>query len=360
LVTASPANDTIPPLIALGAELTLTSKKGIRHVPISGFYTGVRKTVLDTDEVVTEITFPAMKADQKGTFIKLGLRRAQAISLVSTALVLQMEADTIKSAAITLGAVAPTVIHAPEAEEFLVGKRLVDTVIEHAANLASMITHPITDIRGSAEYRKAMVKILVRRALFQLKDGTWQDAFPEKPVLLSKDDSRIFINGRAEFPAPIHTKINGKEYIFSSGYEKNLLHLIRENAGLTGTKEGCGEGECGACTIHLNGQAVMACLIPAPCADGADITTIEGLSTQPIDRNDNYSFKLHPVQRAFIDYGAVQCGYCTPGFIMSASILVDEIPHPTREQVTQGLTGNLCRCTGYYRIIEAVEEAVKQ
>ena len=140
----------------------------------------------------------------------------------------------------------------------------MDEVIDHAADLASMITHPITDIRGSAEYRKAMVKILVKRALIQLKDGTWQDAFPERPVLLSRDDSRKYSTGKAEFPAPIHTRINGREYTFSSGYEKNLLHLIRENAGLTGTKEGCGEGECGACTIHLKRAGCNGMPCPRP------------------------------------------------------------------------------------------------
>lgn len=350
LITASPANDTITPLMALDASVTLQSTKSTRTVALKDFYTGVRKTVMQPDEMLVDISFPAMEATSGGTFIKLALRRAQAISIIDVAVILDVEADAVKSAAIALGAVAPTIIRASDAEKYLVGKKLTDEVIEEAARLTMNSCKPIDDIRGSAVYRSEMVRVCTLRGLKAARDGQEQAGMPTEPILLwGEHEGESGIQSLHQSPAaPIETTINGKKYTFNSGHDKTLLRLLREEANLIGTKEGCAEGECGACTVFLDGKAVMACLVPAPRAHGAEIITVEGLATDG---------QLHPVQEAFVEHGAVQCGYCTPGFLMSAAKLLEEKSNPTRNEIEQAITGNLCRCTGYYKIVHAVDSA---
>jgi aerobic-type carbon monoxide dehydrogenase small subunit (CoxS/CutS family) len=145
--------------------------------------------------------------------------------------------------------------------------------------------------------------------------------------------------------------VNGRQVSVEIQPDELLVDVLRDRLGLTGTKIGCNEGECGACTVIMNGQAVLSCLIPALRAEGCHIITIEGLSDGDV---------LHPLQQAFVEHGAVQCGYCIPGFILSAKALLDRNPHPTREEIKESIAGNLCRCTGYVKIIEAIESVAGQ
>jgi len=130
-----------------------------------------------------------------------------------------------------------------------------------------------------------------------------------------------------------------------------LLDVLRENLGLTGTKEGCGTGDCGACTVLVNGEPVCSCLMLAVEAEGQDVTTIEGLATNG---------ELHPIQKALIAYGGVQCGFCTPGVLLSSAALLRRNPQPTEHEIREALSGNLCRCTGYDKIVRAVQAAAKE
>ena len=146
----------------------------------------------------------------------------------------------------------------------------------------------------------------------------------------------------------IHLDINGKGYTISVFPQRTLLEVLREDLGLIGTKEGCSEGECGVCTVLLDGIPVRSCLLLAVDVRGRKITTIEGLVKEG---------ELHPIQKSFIEHGAIQCGFCTPGMILSAKALLDEKPSPTEEEIRIALSGNLCRCTGYQKIFKAVQAA---
>lgn len=356
LITASPANDTITPLIALEAEVTLTSAAGERAMKLADFYRGFRQTVLRPDELLREIRIPPMGNDQRGLFLKLGLRRAQAISVVDAAVILRLDGTgRVSDARIALGSVAATIVRAPAAEAHLNGKTLTEETVAEAGRLASESVKPIDDVRGSAEYRAEMVKILVARALRQMKSGEPLDNIPAAPPMLWGADEGIVKRGLpasiAHSPeAPIKSRVNGVDVNIATGQQKSLLHWLRDDLKLPGTKEGCAEGECGACTVFLDDVAVMACMVHAPRAHGAEIVTVEGLQAGQT---------LHPIQQAFIDQAAVQCGYCTPGFLMSGAKLLEEFDTPDTEQINYSISGNLCRCTGYYKIVDAFRQAAR-
>jgi len=460
LITASPANDTITPLWALDGAVTLASaQRGERRLTFDQFYLGVRRTAMQPDEMLTAIHLRALPANARGVFIKLGLRRAQAISLVNVAVVLEFaqpplgpvsdrarvvhaqpplgpvsdrarvahaqpplgpvsdrarvahaqpplgpvsdrarvahaqpplgpvsDRARVARVRIALGAVAPTIVRAEAAEASLLDQPLSDAAIARAADLAMQAARPIDDLRASAGYRRAMVGVLVERALRQLRSGTERAGFPADPVLLRTTASPHYsgvelpVTGRG---AAIPLTLNHRSIALDHAAGKTLLRALREDGHMTGVKEGCAEGECGACTVWLDGKAVMACLVPAERAAGCEVVTVEGLAQQgsrygadaysthddspgaegsrygadAYSTHDDSPGGLHPLQAAFVAEGAVQCGYCTPGLLMSGAMLLEERPQPTMAEIQQALAGNLCRCTGYAKVAAAIEKA---
>jgi len=347
LMTASPANDTITPLLALDATITLQSIAGTRDVAIADFFTGFRETAARPGELLTAIRFLKLRADQRGIFLKLGLRRAQAISVINVAMVLTLDAsDVVSSAVIALGCVAPTIVRAPSAEAYLNGKRLDEATRSEAGRLACGDIAPIDDLRGSKEYRNTTVAVFIAEALQRIAEDRCAQGLPAEPVLLDWDGTKRATH--AAFDGTIQTTVNERAMEMQNAQSKTLLNALRENALLTGAKEGCAEGECGACTVWLDGQAVMSCLVPAAQAHGAHITTIEGLAKGGV---------LHSLQQAYINHGAVQCGFCIPGMIMAGAKLLQEVEKPTLEQHQVAISGNLCRCTGYKKILDAMADA---
>jgi len=148
----------------------------------------------------------------------------------------------------------------------------------------------------------------------------------------------------------IELKVNGELFRVKVETRRTLLEVLRETLGLTGTKEMCNKGDCGGCTVLIDGKPVLSCLTLAIEAQGKDILTIEGLAK---------GYELHPIQQAFVDHGAIQCGYCSPGFIMSAKALLDRNPNPTEDEIKEGISNNICRCTGYVQIVEAIQAAAE-
>ena len=149
----------------------------------------------------------------------------------------------------------------------------------------------------------------------------------------------------------VSTTINGDHVEFACEPNETLLDALRDRVGLTGAKEGCGTGDCGACSVTVDGRLVCSCLVLAAEAEGREVETVEGMAD---------GAELHPLQRKFLDHAALQCGVCTPGFLIAAKALLDKNPDPTEEEIRFGLAGNLCRCTGYDKIVRAVQDAAKE
>ena len=353
LMNAAACADTVPPLIALGATVTLQSKAGTRQLALVDLFLKPYQTQATPDELLTCIRFPKLPSGARSAFIKLGRRNALSISRLSVAAILRIGEDgSITEARIVPGATFPTWKRVPEAEQMLLGKKPAQELFAAAGQKVSEEMIKATGRRWSTEYKEPVIAVLVRRALEECaKVGRAVPSAPSRRIQTG--------NGRASAPAsgalgtarpatPITTTINGRPEKLLLPAHRTLLEVLRDDLGLTGTKCGCEIGECGACTVLLDGEPVNACLVLAPQIDGRQVLTVEGMAQDG---------KLHPLQESFLDHDAVHCGFCTPGMLLSAKFLLEWNPRPTETEIRTAISGNLCRCTGYQQIVQSIAKA---
>ncbi len=345
ICNASPAADTVPALIALDAEAVIRGPNGERRVPVESFATAPGDTVLRNDEMLIAVDIPAAKTGSGSAFLKIG-RVAADIAKVNAAVAIVRDGDRVIDCRIALGSVAPTVVGARRAEAALTVNTFSAKFLSEAARLAVEDATPIDDVRFTASYRREIVRVLVHDGLLSAWDRTGQMT-PRAP--LSGFVTKLIIARRAEprnMPNDLRMTVNGQDRSFSVAPNDLLYGVLRDDLELTGAKYGCGIGECGACTVRVDGKPVLSCLTLAASVDGSNVTTVEGLQRP--------TGELDELQDAFIKHSAFQCGYCTPGILMAARSLLDENPQPTEETIRRYLRGNLCRCTGYQSFVRAI------
>jgi len=348
LCNGSPAADTAPVLLALCAEVTLASQQGRRSLPLEKFFLGPGKTVMQPDEMLVEINIPASPPGSTSVFLK-ATRVAADLAKASLTIALTRQGDTIIDCRVAMGSVAPTPILLPRLAKTLTGQIFQPGLMAEAGKLAAEAISPIDDVRSSAWYRRQIANVMLQDAL----NMAWDRAVELKPASLAN----LLTNDRHSQPSSpnlkstehkdIELNVNGRKTRVWVAANDLLLNVLRNQLQLTGSKYACGIGECSACTVHIDGKPMLSCMILAVSAVGKEIRTIEGLQ-------DPATGALDPVQKLFIDHTAFQCGYCTPGIIMSTKALLSEIPEPREDQVRHYLRGNACRCTGYASIVRAV------
>jgi carbon-monoxide dehydrogenase medium subunit len=391
ICNGSPASDTVPALLVLGAEAILASATGERVVPLGDLLSGPGKVRLRDGEILTAVRLPKSVGQAGSAFLKIGRVRADLAKVNVAVRLTRDEAGRCASARIELGSVGPTVLRARKSELLLSKEAITDAKVLAAAESVAGDIQPIDDVRSTADYRRKVAVALVHDGVALAWDRIGQGVkggptlTQERPAAVLREAPSLQVDAAlassrklnrekptltgepaASSAVPvlrglptlsvdldesvvISLTVNGEAMEIDVAPNELLLNVLRERLELTGSKYGCGIGECGACTIWLDGQPALGCLVLAVSADGADVRTIEGLAAP--------DGTLDPLQQAFIDEDAFQCGYCTPGMLMMTKKLLEEVPQPTEDEIRDYLRGNHCRCTGYVSIVRAVQRA---
>ncbi len=355
ICNGSPASDTVPALLALGAEAIVASAQGERVIPVGDLLVGPGKVRLRDGEMLVAVRLPKSVGSAGSAFVKISRVRADLAKVNVAVRLTRDEAGRCATARIELGSVGPTVLRARKAELLLTKEPISEAKLLAAADAVAGDIQPIDDVRSTGDYRRRVAVALVHDAVvsaWSRTEAAGRSMLTREPasrasVAVLRDLPSLSVD--ADEAVDISLTVNGEAMEIDVAPNELLLNVLRERLELTGTKYGCGVGECGACTIWLDGQPALGCLVLAVSADGADVRTIEGLAAP--------DGTLDSLQQAFIDENAFQCGYCTPGMLMMSKKLLEEIPEPTEAEIREYLKGNHCRCTGYASITRAILRA---
>lgn len=352
VVTAQPAGDGSIALVALGAEAEIARLDGRQWVAVTSLYAGPGRSRLDSSrEMITRFRWRKAGPRQASACERIAKGEVVALPIASCGVDLQLTEDLehIAWVRMALGPVALTPYRASCVEDSLRGAQIDDDMYIQAAEQAAFACNMRTNIlRASKEYREELIKVLVRRALKRAVEAARSGGQPSVSGRLTWNRYWSGANTVRPNDGKVTFVLNGRENTVEAKPGEMLVNVLREELGLTGTKIGCDEGECGACTVLIDGQPVLSCLYPVYKVQGRNVQTVEGVASDE---------KLHPVQAALVSHDAIQCGYCTPGMVMTAISILEDIPNPTVEEIKDGLGNNYCRCTGYVKIVDAIQDA---
>jgi xanthine dehydrogenase iron-sulfur cluster and FAD-binding subunit A len=355
LAHADPAAELPVIAFALNARFKAVSAGGERWIEAANFFQFMFTTALAPGEILTEIEFPAMPDGAGWAFVEFSRRLGDYALAGVAAVVTADENGVCSSAKLVYLNLGEGPVDSPQAAVALVGQIPAEDAFIAAAEAAQPDLSPIGSVHASPDYQRHLAKVLTKRALRKAFERTSQGI--NKPANLqspiTNNELRITNNQSqiSNTQYPISLSINSTHYEKTVEPRLLLSDFIRHELGLTGTHVGCEHGVCGACTVLLDGHAVRSCLTLAVQANGHEIRTVEGLAVSLTE--------LHPLQQGFWEKHGLQCGFCTPGILMTLVPFLEENPHPTEDQIRYALSGNLCRCTGYQHIVEAVQHAAE-
>ncbi len=343
---ADPAADYGPVLVAAGARVIARSKRGEREIAANKFFTNLMETALAPDEILTEVLVPKLGA-ARGAYTRLH-RVEGNFAIVNAAAIL-----SDRNARIALGGVGSTPVALDVSAELSRGVT-AEALEAVGRRVRAACTDAPADLNASADYRCRMAAVYAERAITIAAGRAPSQQTPEAGRRPATSASARKIAGGTlggALRTAIAVSVNGQPRRVETDNRMVLADLLREVIGLTGTHIGCGTGSCGACTVMLDGRTVKSCSVLAADVDGCAVETIESLASD--------IHHLHPLQESFVRNHGQQCGYCTPGMVMSALQLLRDNPNPDETAIRHGISGNLCRCTGYQFIVNAISDAAR-